>query len=124
MKNKLKRFLVGDTFMPEMYLKQPGFTYSASRPFTKSKERKQKCKQAEGSRCIYQKQNKQKKADKLCFQHHMVYRDFKDLPIRTVLDKVLRPKIFHTMLITQEWDLFWSYHWEPTTRKRIPQTNH
>ena len=25
--------------MPEMHLKQPGFTYSASRPFTKNKER-------------------------------------------------------------------------------------
>ena len=31
--------LVGDTFMPEMHLKQPGFTYSASGPFTKNKER-------------------------------------------------------------------------------------
>ena len=32
--------LVGDKFMPEMYLKQPGFTYSA--PFTKNKERIEK----------------------------------------------------------------------------------
>ena len=29
---------VGDKFMPEMHLKQSGFTYSGS-PFTKSKER-------------------------------------------------------------------------------------
>ena len=28
--------------MPETYLKQPGFTYIASRPFTKNKERIQK----------------------------------------------------------------------------------
>ena len=31
--------LVGDKFMPEMHLKQPGFTYSACGPFTKDKER-------------------------------------------------------------------------------------
>ena len=31
-------FLVaGDKFMPEMHLKQPGFTYTACRPFTKNK---------------------------------------------------------------------------------------
>ena len=32
-------FLVGDTFVPEMHLKQPGFTYFAGGPFTKNKER-------------------------------------------------------------------------------------
>ena len=31
--------LPGDKFMPEMNLKQPGFTYSACGPFTKNKER-------------------------------------------------------------------------------------
>ena len=31
--------LTGDKFMPEMQLKQPGFTYSPCRPFTKNKER-------------------------------------------------------------------------------------
>ena len=30
--------LAGDKFMPEMYVKQPGFTYSACGPFTKNKE--------------------------------------------------------------------------------------
>ena len=29
--------LSGDTFMPGMHLKQPGFTYSACGPFTKNK---------------------------------------------------------------------------------------
>ena len=32
-----KFLLAGDKFMPEMHLKQPGFTYSASGPFTKNK---------------------------------------------------------------------------------------
>ena len=34
--------LVGDKFMPEMHLKQPGFAYSACGPFTKNKKRIQK----------------------------------------------------------------------------------
>ena len=32
------KFLPGDTFVPEMHLKQPGFTYSACSPFTKNKK--------------------------------------------------------------------------------------
>ena len=31
--------LVGDKFMLVMHLRQPGFTYSTCRPFTKNKER-------------------------------------------------------------------------------------
>ena len=34
--------LAGEKFMPEMHLKQLGFTYSACGPFTKIKERIQK----------------------------------------------------------------------------------
>ena len=34
-----KFLLVGDKFMPELHLKQAGFTYSACDPFTKNKER-------------------------------------------------------------------------------------
>ena len=30
--------LTGDKFMPEMHLKQPGFTYSACGPFTENKK--------------------------------------------------------------------------------------
>ena len=40
-----KLLLAGDKFMPEMHLKQPGFTYSACGPFTKDKERKKQEKQ-------------------------------------------------------------------------------
>ena len=39
-----KFLLAGDKFMPEMNLRQPGFTYSACGPFTKNKERIQKLK--------------------------------------------------------------------------------
>ena len=34
-----KFLLVGNKFMPEKHLRQSGFTYSASGPFTKNKER-------------------------------------------------------------------------------------
>ena len=42
-----KFLLAGDKFMPDMHLKQPGFTYSACGPFTKNKERIQKFKDTE-----------------------------------------------------------------------------
>ena len=61
-----KFLLVGDKFMPEMYLRQPGFTYSACGPFTKNKERIQKFKQTGDSRYIYKNE-----LDKACFQHDM-----------------------------------------------------
>ena len=34
-----KVLLAEDKFVPEMHLKQPGFTYSVCGPFTKNKER-------------------------------------------------------------------------------------
>ena len=34
-----KILLAGNKFMPDIHLKQPGFTYSACGPFTKSKEK-------------------------------------------------------------------------------------
>ena len=48
-----KFLLVGDKLMPEMHLRQPGFTYSARGPFTKTKERMQKFKKTGDSRYIY-----------------------------------------------------------------------
>ena len=42
--------------MPEMHLRQPGFTYSTCRLFTKRKEKTQKFKETEYSRYIYQNQ--------------------------------------------------------------------
>ena len=60
--------------MPEMYLRQPGFTYSASEQFTKNKETIQKFIETGDSRYIYQT-----KIDKACLQHDMAYRYFKGL---------------------------------------------
>ena len=76
--------------MPEMHLKEPGFTYSACGPFTKNKERIQKFKETGDTSYIYKNE-----LDKACFQHDMAYGDFKDLARRTTSDKVLRDKAFN-----------------------------
>ena len=86
-----KRFLLAnDKFMPEMHLKQPGFTYSACGSFTKNKERVQKFKETADASYIYKNE-----LDKACFQHDITYGDFKDLKRRTASDKVLRDKAFN-----------------------------
>ena len=85
-----KFLLVGDKFMPEIHLKQPGFTYSACGTFTKNKERIQKFKETGDTSYIYKNE-----LDKACFQHDMVYGDFKDLKRRTASDKILRDKAFN-----------------------------
>ena len=64
-------------FMPEMHLRQSRFTYSAGRPFTKSKLRILKIEETWDSRYIYQN-----KVDKPCFQYDMAYGDFKVFPRR------------------------------------------
>ena len=76
--------------MPEMHLKQPGFTYSTCGPFTKNKEIIQKFKETRDTRYIYKNE-----LDKACFQHDMAYGDLKDFAKRTVSDKVLRDKPFN-----------------------------
>ena len=85
-----KFLLVGDKFMPEMHLKQPGFTYSACGPFTKNKERIEKFMQTGNTDFIYKNE-----LDKACFQH-MAYGKSKDSVRRTQSDKVLRDKAFKT----------------------------
>ena len=88
-----KFLLTGDKFIPEMHLNQPGLTYSAYGPFTKSKERIQKFKKTGDTSYIYKNE-----LDKTCFQHDMAYGDFKDLKRRTGsrTDKILRDKAFNT----------------------------
>ena len=48
-----KFLLAKDKFMPEMHLRQPGFTYSACGIFTKNKERTQKLKNKQTGFMIY-----------------------------------------------------------------------
>ena len=79
-----------DKFMPEICLRQPGFTQSVSGPFTKNKERIKKFKETGDSRYVYQNE-----LDKACLQHYMAYGDFKDLNRKTVADKILRENAFN-----------------------------
>ena len=85
-----KFLLVGDTFMPEMHLRQPQFTYSACGPFTKHKQRIQKFKETADTNYIYKND-----LDKACFAHDAAYSDSKYLTKRTVADKILRNRAFN-----------------------------
>ena len=85
-----KFLLAGDKFMPEMHLKQPGFTYRACGPFTKYKERIQKFKGTGDTKYIYKN-----KLGNPCFQNDLIYGDFKDLARRRVSDKILIDKAFN-----------------------------
>ena len=79
--------LAGDKFMPELHLKQPGFTYSACGPFTRNKERIEKFMQNGNTGFIYRNE-----LDKACFQHDMVYGKLRGLIKRIQSDNVLRDK--------------------------------
>ena len=52
-----KLLLAGDTFMPEMHLRQPVFTDNTCGPFTKSKERIQQLKNTQEIHDIFIKMN-------------------------------------------------------------------
>ena len=85
-----KFLLSGDKFMPEMHLRQPGFTYIACESFTKNKERIKIFKETGDSRYTYQGD-----LDKACFQHGMAYGDFEDLTRRTASDEKLCDRAFN-----------------------------
>ena len=73
----IKKFLLaGDKFLPELHLRQVGFTYSAWRPLTKNKDRIQIFKETGDLRHIYQNE-----LDKGFFQHDVSY--------KILLDRVL-----------------------------------
>ena len=84
-----KFLLAGDKFMPEMHLRQPGFTYSVCGPFTKNKERIKNFMHSGNIDFIYKNE-----LDKACFQHDMAYGKSKDLVKKTQSDKVLKDKAF------------------------------
>ena len=89
-----KFLLAGDKFMPEMPLRQPGFTYSACSPIKKNKERIKKFMKAGNTDFIYRNE-----LDKACFQHDIAYGKSKDLVKRTQSNKVLRDKTFKLLVI-------------------------
>ena len=76
--------------MPEMHLRQPGFTYSACGPFTKHKERINKFMKTGNANFIYKNE-----LDKVYFQDDPAYSNSKDLVKRTQSDKILKDKAFN-----------------------------
>ena len=82
-----KFLLTGDKFMPELYLKDPGFNYSACGPFTKHHERIQKFRETCNLKQLYRNE-----LDKACFDHDTAYSDSKDLAKRTISDKSLKKR--------------------------------
>ena len=72
-----------------MHLKQPGVTYSACGPFTKSKKRIEKFMKTGNIDYIYRND-----LDKACFQHDLGYSKYQDLTITKQLNKVLRDQVF------------------------------
>ena len=56
--------------MPKLHLRQPGFTYSFCRPFTKHRERTKKSKEMGDLKYIYKNE-----LNKACFAHDATYSD-------------------------------------------------
>ena len=54
--------------MPELHLKQSGFTYSACGPFTKYRERIQKCRETGNLKHLHRNE-----LYKACFSHNATY---------------------------------------------------
>ena len=84
-----KFLLTGEQFMPELHLKQPGFTYSACGPFTKHHERIQKFKETGNLKHLSRNE-----FDKACFGHDAAYSDSKDLAKRTISDNILKDRAY------------------------------
>ena len=79
-----KFLLGGDKFIPEMHLKQPGFTDSACGSFTKIKK-------------IFRnlcRQEIQNDLDKACFQHDMAHGKYKVFNKIAQSDKLSKDKAF------------------------------
>ena len=72
-----KFLLTGDKLMPELHLKQPGFTYSACGPFTKHRERIQKFRETGHLEHLYRNA-----LENTCFAK------------RTISDKILKDRTY------------------------------
>ena len=73
--------------MPELHLKQPGYTYSACGPFTRHRKKIQKFRETGNSKHLYIN-----KLHRACFADDSAYSESKDLARRTVWDKILKDK--------------------------------
>ena len=82
-----KFLLTGDKFMPELHLKQPGFTYCACGPFTKHCERIQEFRETGNLKHLHRNE-----LGKAFFVHDAAYSDSKNLAKITISDKILKDR--------------------------------
>ena len=75
--------------MPELHLKQPGFTYSTCGRFTKHRKRIQKFRETGNLKHVYRNE-----LDKPCFTHDAVYSDSKDSAKIIISDKILKYRAY------------------------------
>ena len=96
-----KFLLVGDKFMPEMYLRQPQSVYSACGPFTRHKERIKEFKRTGDTRLLYRNE-----LDKACFKRDAAYAKYKDVENRLISDQKLIVRVIllviQNMMVTKE----------------------
>ena len=87
----VNKFLIAaDKFMPETHLRSQDLHIVLVEDHSLKLKEWKTFKKTRDLRYIYQN-----KLDKSCFQHNMVYSDFKDLNRRTTADKVLHDKVFN-----------------------------
>ena len=79
--------------MPDLYLRQPGFTYSAYGPFTNHRERIPKIRETGNLKPLYRNE-----LDKACFTYDAAYSDSKDLAKRTISDNILEDGAYETTI--------------------------
>ena len=81
--------MTGDKFFSELHLKQPGFTWSTCRPFTKHHERIQKFRETGNLNHLCRNE-----LDKACFAHDAAYSDSTDSANRTISNKIFQDKAY------------------------------
>ena len=84
-----KFLLTVDTFMPELHLKQPGFTYSACGPLAKHRERIKKFKESGNLKHLYGNE-----LGKSYFAHDAAYSESKDLAKRTIAGTISKNRSY------------------------------
>ena len=81
--------MTGDIFIPELHLKQPGFTYTACGTFTKHSKRIKKFRKTGNLKRLYRNE-----LDKTCFAHDVTHSGSKDLAKRTSSDRILKDRSY------------------------------
>ena len=84
-----KLLLIGDKFMLELHLEEPGFMYSACGSFAKHCERAQKFRETGNLKHLDRNE-----LDKACFAHDAVYSDSKDSAKRTISYEILKDRAY------------------------------